>query len=208
VSGFFSCDTNAEEFSKDHRAKLYPDKIQRWIVAVDAKDDLNSVMRITTLWLGHQTPGLDAGKIRGFEVTGFTRQLMDLRGAETTLQMVSNIPTPSGRVYAGVKFLYTGSETSLPWPLLAPGFVVRCAEDAQNILLAVMPPEEPPVEEEDRGPILGPIVDAISEAGRPLGEVASTLGTVAKVAAWGVGGILLYQLYRATDTGRRTLVGS
>jgi len=142
---------DVERWQADNRVRLYPDRLQTWILARATDRDKPSDAQLQRMaravmakWFG------EAGEAPVGDWSGAADLITVGKPSPTamrpprTLQTRSELPSPplvkpGGIAYVPVTFAWRARETSLPWPTwkVSWGLAGPCPQDADWMLAAV-----------------------------------------------------------------------
>lgn len=213
VGGWFFCDTNREEFRRlNGNVQLVPGKTQNWILlfnstATQADVERNALMTLRQIFkdnaslfcklMGGECTeafvpfGVDSFKLDSWQAgppASIQQDATVVQGAPLSQLL------PTNKIYARVRFVYSGRLTEMPWPWAARGFVIQCPEDPLYGLVAALPVTEPPPPSEQ--------TQGNGWFQNPLTGVEEAISNAAAVLLWGGVGIILWQVLKASSTVR------
>lgn len=183
----FLCPVDAGEWEKSNRVQLFPEKLQRWVIAlaVDGTESRDDIARIARKFMGNvfsrgvPALGSDIGTATDFQILDVTSQQPGMPDPTQTREGLDPIPflKPGPVAFVIVEFAWRGPASEMPWPATRlvgfgrlHGVNSFCPLDANALLVATKNLQQPAPPRQLDDPGLG---------GGPLGDFAKNIGSIA-----------------------------
>lgn len=224
IAGLGCGGVDVEEWRKKNRVKLYPGKVNHWVLARTLKDnpdddDLKQTLfAVMNKWFKGSPidPALElssggrAGNTDAIQIVAISRSLIDPPAVMQTRDQLPYPPIPTVTagpvVFIHVKFAYRGRQSSMPWPVrTSPGWAgvqlqtsAQCPIDADWMLVSAGKAVE-------KAPPKETVSEAVKEKAAEVAKTANndilkplvkTVGAPLLFAGLGFGAFLAWKLTR------------